>query len=128
MPYQGNCTLCPANSYQPKLGASNTSACVMCPAGLSPAAVNASSCSNLKAATSSVYTSTLYSAVGGVLGGGLLAAAGTMLVMGRRKSKQVPSPAVKDVAEELPVNLEDVEAMSMELTPKTLGIQKLTHT
>ena len=78
MPYLINCTQCPANSYQPTVGARTSSACVMCPAGQSPAAANASSCSR---AATSTNTATLYLAVGAVLGGALLAAAVSILVM-----------------------------------------------
>lgn len=101
IPFSLNCTWCPADSFQPAVGATNASACIMCPAGRSPAAVNASSCG--AAATTSTYSTTLYSVVGAIIGGGVLAAAGTMLAVRRKRHKAKLDSLVKDLAEEHPV-------------------------
>jgi hypothetical protein len=123
MPYLINCTQCPANSYQPTAGAKTSSACIICPAGQSPVAANAGSCSS---AAKSKYSTTLYLAVGIILGGVLLAAAALVLVM--RRLRRGKSPEVVDV--EQPVVFGDagiVVAMLEDPQTKPKGTPKHTR-
>jgi hypothetical protein len=86
----------------------------MCPAGLQPAASNASRCGEAPAG----YSTKLYAAVGSVIGAGILFSVGIMLVMRRRsrsfadKSCAGVEPGVSSSYKKDPLNGQGVLALT----------------
>jgi hypothetical protein len=92
----------------------------VCPAGRPPAAANASKCGD---AASGRYSTTLYAVLGAILGVGLLATAGALVVLRRRRSTTSGQSCAGDKAE---VILSDIETRMMGLPVKTGGFA-LSH-